>query len=157
MQTRLALSYFCDPSATVKGSVSSRIPGTCRLLANLCLSPFSWPMKRRQQRQTKRLLVQGMLDETDPLKKQPHFIFTNYKYTKTFQYPKRIHKCSFTKKPNIVKFTASFRRKMIAILKLRKVKTFFPFLVAFSRVLSLQTNTKSMEETERQITSKISA
>ena len=30
----------------VKGSVSSSIPCTCRLLlANLCLPPFSWPMK----------------------------------------------------------------------------------------------------------------
>ena len=29
----------------VKGSVSSSIPCTCRPLANLCLSPFSWAMK----------------------------------------------------------------------------------------------------------------
>ena len=29
----------------VKGSVSSSIPCTCRLLAGLCLSPFSWAMK----------------------------------------------------------------------------------------------------------------
>ena len=29
----------------LKGSVSSSIPCTCRLLADLCLSPFSWPMK----------------------------------------------------------------------------------------------------------------
>ena len=29
----------------IKGSVSSSIPCTCRLLANLCLSPFSWAMK----------------------------------------------------------------------------------------------------------------
>ena len=29
----------------LKGSVSSSITCTCRLLANLCLPPFSWPMK----------------------------------------------------------------------------------------------------------------
>ena len=29
----------------VKGSVSSSIPCTRRLLVGLCLSPFSWPMK----------------------------------------------------------------------------------------------------------------
>ena len=29
----------------LKGSVSSSIPCTCRLLAGLCLSPFSWAMK----------------------------------------------------------------------------------------------------------------
>ena len=29
----------------VKGPVSSSIPCMCRLLADLCLSPFSWPMK----------------------------------------------------------------------------------------------------------------
>ena len=29
----------------LKGFVSSSIPCTCRLLAGLCLSPFSWAMK----------------------------------------------------------------------------------------------------------------
>ena len=29
----------------LKGSVSSSIPCTCRLLASLCLSPFLWAMK----------------------------------------------------------------------------------------------------------------
>ena len=29
----------------LKGFVSSSIPCTCRLLADLCLSPFSWAMK----------------------------------------------------------------------------------------------------------------
>ena len=33
------------PSHVLKGSVSSSMPCTCRLLANLCLSPFSWAMK----------------------------------------------------------------------------------------------------------------
>ena len=30
---------------TLKGSISSSIPCTCRYLTGLCLSPFSWPMK----------------------------------------------------------------------------------------------------------------
>ena len=32
-------------SKVLKGSVSSSIPCTCRLLVGLCLPPFSWPMK----------------------------------------------------------------------------------------------------------------
>ena len=58
----------------LKGSVSSSIPCTCRLLVGLCLSPCSWAMKWRQQRQTKTRNVQGMLDETDPLREVTEYI-----------------------------------------------------------------------------------
>ena len=50
-----------------KGSVSSNIHCTCHLLVGLRCRPFHGPYKWRQQRQTKRRYVQGMLDETDPL------------------------------------------------------------------------------------------
>ena len=36
---------LCQFKREIKGSVSSSIPCTCRLLVGLCLSPFSWAMK----------------------------------------------------------------------------------------------------------------
>ena len=59
-----------------KGSVSSSIHCLCGLLAKTFVCRhFHSPSKWQQQRQTKRPHVQGMLDETDPLricKEQKH-------------------------------------------------------------------------------------
>ena len=43
-ESRTSMMSTTDDSH-IKGSVSTSMPCTCRLSANLCLSPFSWPMK----------------------------------------------------------------------------------------------------------------
>ena len=58
--TPMVRTVFHDLIALVKGSVSSSMPCTCRLLVCLCCG---------KQRPTKGQHVQGMLDETDPLTK----------------------------------------------------------------------------------------
>ena len=40
----MPFSNCAGKSFVFNASVSSSIPCTCRLLANLCSSPFSWPM-----------------------------------------------------------------------------------------------------------------
>ena len=53
-------------SNQLKGSVSSSMPCTCRLLDCLCSCHFMAHENGDKQRPTKRRHVQGMLDETDP-------------------------------------------------------------------------------------------
>ena len=55
-----------------KGSVSSSMPCTCRILDRLCwfvVAIFMGQENGDKQRPTKRRHVQSMLDETDPLTK----------------------------------------------------------------------------------------
>ena len=59
----------------IKESVSSSIPCTCHILVGLCLSPFSWPLKKATNKGQPRdetcnhfqkTMVLRILDGTDP-------------------------------------------------------------------------------------------
>ena len=68
--------------AWFKGSVSSSMPCTFRLLACLCCRHFYGPRKW-QQRPVKRRHMQGLLDETDPFTrncKQTRYLYDLYCY-----------------------------------------------------------------------------
>ena len=62
-----------------KGSVSSNIPCTHRLVVCLCCRHFMAHENGDKQRPARRRHVQGMLEETDPESKRPRLPFTSFK------------------------------------------------------------------------------